>query len=60
LPCPRGLNFYILIFREMLKKIFFSRTSASKGYYCILRIRGFKFVHVTSLGSLMALPKGID
>jgi len=24
---PRGLNFYIVIYREMLKKMFFSRTT---------------------------------
>jgi len=26
-PHPRGLNFYIVIYRGMLKKIFFSRTT---------------------------------
>jgi len=30
-PHPRGLNFYIVIYREMLKKKFFSRTAAPNG-----------------------------
>jgi len=27
-PAPKALNFYIVIYKEMLKKIFFSRTAA--------------------------------
>jgi len=30
-PHPRGLNFYIVRYREMLKKIFFSRTAPPNG-----------------------------
>jgi len=30
-PCPRGLNFYIVLYREIVKKIFFSRTVGPNG-----------------------------
>jgi len=56
---PRGLNFYIVIYSEMLKKCSSQEQLHQIGQYIawiITRTREFKFVQMKSLGSQMAMP----
>jgi len=63
LPHPRGLNFYIVIYREMLKKCYSQELLHQIGQYLAWSFPGtrrFKFVQMKSLGSQMALPGGLN
>jgi len=56
---PRGLNFYIVIYKEMLKTISSQELLHEMGQYLawiIPRTRRFKFVQIKSLGSQMVTP----
>jgi len=56
------LNFYIVIYREILKKCLSQKLLHQMGQYLawsITRIRRFKFVQMKSLRSQMAPPQGL-
>jgi len=58
-PPLRGLNFYIAIYKEMLKKYSSQELLHQMGQYLawiISRTKRFNFVQIKSLGSQMATP----
>jgi len=59
---PRGLNLYIVIYREMLKKSSSKELLHQIGQYLTWsfpRTRRFSFLEMKSLGSQMVPPKGL-
>jgi len=62
-PLPKGLNLYIVIYREIFKKSSSQELLHQMGEYLawsIPRTRTFKVVQMKSLGSQMALPQGLN
>jgi len=56
---PRGLNVYIVIYREMFKKSSSQELQHQMGQYLawiIPRTRRFNFIQIKSLGSQMTTP----
>jgi len=59
---PQGLNFYIVIYKEMFKKSSSQELLHQIGQYLawsIPRTRKIKFVQMKSLESQMAPPQGL-
>jgi len=59
MPHPRGLNFYAVIYREMIKKSSSQELLYPMGQYTewnIPRTDRFKIVQMKSLGSQMSTP----
>jgi len=60
---PRSFNFYILIYRELLKKYSSQQMLDQIGQklaWSIPRVRKFKFIHIQSLGLKWLRPKGTN
>jgi len=54
-PPPKGINFYIVIYKEMLKKCSSQELlHQMEQYLSIRRTMRFNFIHIKSLGSCMA------
>jgi len=56
-----GLNFYMVIYKEIIKKSSSQELLHQMGYYLdwsIPRTRRYNFVQIKTLGSYMAPPQG--